>query len=392
MGTYKFSFGRIYFSVMPENIPLYINKLMESSVSVQELKTEKNVVKGSISWTDRRRFAEFNKENNCSILEEEREGFLYLLEKYSRRTGFYIGIIIAVMIVFLCSNTVLKFEVYGNENVSDEKIISALEENGVSIGTFIPSVDIRRCEQLALTDLDELSWIGVRTAGCIVKVEVSEITEMPEMKAMNTPCNIISAKDAQIIDIKNVYSGMLVPMIYDGVKKGELLVSGTVKGQNGKDYYVRAMGEIIGRYNETVTFFQPFSDEVTEYSEPVARKELYLFGLRIPLYISRDIGVNYEYSEKLNHINLFGLEFPVGIICSEYRPYTTKTVNYDTEQTRELLSKKTENFEQNFYNGENLIVADKKMCWKVFEDGTELTVTYTIEGNIGQTQEIMAKY
>ena len=392
MGIYKLNFGRIYFAVMPENIPYYINRLMESNISVCELAAVGSVVRGNISWMDRRRFLKFNAENNCCILEEQKEGIIYLFERYSRRTGFYIGVIIAVMIVFFGSNTVLRFEVYGNESVSDEKIISALEENGIAIGKFIPSVDIRRCEQMTLTDLDELSWIGVRTSGCVVKVEVSEITEAPEMEALYTPCNIISAKDAQIIDIKNVYSGMLVPMLYDGVRKGDLLVSGTVKGQNGSDYYVRATGDIIGRYNETVTFFQPFADETTEYDDVISRKELYLFGLRIPLYILRETDVSYEYREELNNINIIGLKLPVGIVYSEYRPYTIKSVEYDTEQAKCLLEKKTENYEANFYSGEDLTVVDRKMRWKVYEDGAELTVTYTIEGNIGQTQEIMAKY
>lgn len=392
MGIYKLNFGRIYFAVMPENIPYYINRLMESNISVCELAADGSVVRGNISWMDRRRFLKFNAENNCCILEEQKEGIIYLFERYSRRTGFYIGVIIAVMIVFFGSNTVLRFEVYGNESVSDEKIISALEENGIAIGKFIPSVDIRRCEQMTLTDLDELSWIGVRTSGCVVKVEVSEITEAPEMEALYTPCNIISAKDAQIIDIKNVYSGMLVPMLYDGVRKGDLLVSGTVKGQNGSDYYVRATGDIIGRYNETVTFFQPFADETTEYDDVISRKELYLFGLRIPLYILRETDVSYEYREELNNINIIGLKLPVGIVYSEYRPYTIKSVEYDTEQAKCLLEKKTENYEANFYSGEDLTVVDRKMRWKVYEDGAELTVTYTIEGNIGQTQEIMAKY
>ena len=392
MGIFNLNFGRICFTVMPENIPSYINKLMDSSVSAMDLEADGNIVRGNISWTDRRRFFKFNEEKNCYVLEEKKDGLLYLFEKYSRRTGFYIGIVIAAIIVFMGSNTILKFEIYGNENISDERIISVLEENGIAIGKFIPSVDIRRSEQMALTDLDELSWLGIRTSGCVVKVEVSEITEIPEMESLNTPCNIISSKDAQIIDIRNVHSGMLVPMLYDGVKKGELLVSGTIKGQNGGDYYVRASGDIIGRYNETMSFFQPFTDEVTEYYEPVSRKELYLFGLRIPLYINRDIGTGCEYSEELSHLSFLGLKFPAGIIYSEYRPYDIQSVEYDTEQTKHILEQKAQNFERNFYIGEELTIADKKMHWKVHENGTELTVTYTIEGNIGQTQEIMVKY
>lgn len=347
---------------------------------------------GKISWTDRRRFHRFNKENNFGEVEEKKHGLLYFLERYKKRTGLYAGLVIAILIVFFGSNTVLGIEVYGSGNVSDERIESVLAEQGVSIGKFIPSIDLRRCEQLALAELDELSWMGIRASGCVIKVEVSPITEIPEMHSSNKPCNIISTKDAQVVRIENVYAGMLIPMLYDGVRKGELLISGTVKSTTGGDYYVHAMGDIIGRYNETMTFFQPFEDEITVYGESFTRKYLYLFGLRIPLFIQRENAADIEYTEEYSPVNFIGLTLPAGIIYSECTPYSTESVKYDLSRTRELLENKTDNYERNFYLGQDIEIIDRKLTWRVKADGIELTVTYTIEGNIGETQEIMAKY
>lgn len=388
----KHTLGSIDFTVRPENVTDYINRLVDSRIAVKGLTYDKNAVRGRISWYDRKRFAGFNEENLCEVIEEKERGVLYLLAGYKKRTGFYIGVVLAVLIVLFGSNTVLRIEIYGNETVSDARITSALENYGISIGKFIPSINIRRSEQLALTSLDELRWMGIRTSGCVVKVEVSEAIKMPEMFSSNTPCNIISSKDAQIVDIKNVYAGMLVPMLYDGVKKGDILVSGTVKSSTGNDYYVHAAGEIIGRYKESMTFFQPFADEIIEYEDSFERKSLYLFGLKIPLYLGGNPYTEYEYSEQLNYLSVLGLKLPAGIVYSEYKPYLTKRVEYDHMQVKRLIEEKVDNYERNFYSGEDILITDRQHEWTILENGVELTVEYTIEGNIGQTQDIMAKY
>ena len=50
------------------------------------------------------------------------------------------------------------------------------------------------------------------------------------------------------------------------------------------------------------------------------------------------------------------------------------------------------NYEYNFYGGEDIEIIDKQTEYTETDDGISVTVTYTLEGNIGVTQEIMAKY
>jgi similar to stage IV sporulation protein len=312
--------------------------------------------------------------------------------RYRKRTGLIVGLVLAAAMVFYLSNTVLTIEVYGNESMSDADVISVLGDYGISIGKFIPNIDLRKCERQIITAFDKFSWIGIRSVGCRILVEVSEITEKPEMVPTYSPCNVISSKDAQIVEIKNVYMGMLVPMLYDGVKKGDLLISGTVDGKLQHDYYVHAMGEIIGRYDEKVSFFQSYEDTVTDYSERYERRSLYLFGLRIPLYIAADDNEKYEYSETLNYLSILNLKMPIGIIIGEVKPYTEAHVTYSDEQVKSLLEEKINNYERNFLEDTDVKMIDKKTEYITESDGISVNVTYTLEGNIGVTQEIMAKY
>lgn len=384
--------GYVSFKIFAADISDIVNKLRNSGFAVHELRTDGKYVYGEISWCDYGELKALVSGNSAQLETEEKHGLVFWLMKYKKRFGIALGTVIAAAMIFYLSNTVLTIEVCGNESMSDAEIISVMNDYGISIGKFIPSIDLRRCERRIITAFDGFSWIGIRSSGCRILVEVSERTEKPEMVPTASPCNIIAAKDAQIVEIKNVYMGMLVPMLYDGVKKGDLLVSGTVNGKLDHDYYVHAMGEIIGRYDEKITFFQPYNDTVTEYSDSFTRKSLYLFGIKIPLYLNKGIEGEYEFSEALNYLSVFNLKLPAGIVFEEIKPYVLTECVYDREQAVALLDEKIKNYEYNFYGGEDIEIIDKQTEYTETDDGISVTVTYTLEGNIGVTQEIMAKY
>ncbi len=385
--------GYVHFKIIAADISDFMNKLRNSGFSVHNVRAEGGkYISGDIHWYSLDELKALVSENSAQLETVSRRGIIFKAMDYRRRAGILIGAVLAAAMVALLSNTVLVIEVYGNESMSDAQIISVMNDYGISVGKFIPSLDLRRCERQIITAFDKFSWIGIRSVGCRILVEVSEMAEAPDMVPTSRPCNVISAKDAQIVEIRSVYMGMLVPMLYDGVKKGDLLISGTVDGKLDHDYYVHAMGEIIGRYDEKETFFQPYSDGTVNYSEKYEKKSLYLFGARIPLYIGTAAVGEYEYDETLDYLKILNLSLPVGIITSEYKPYTVDEVIYTREQAKVILEGKISNYEKNFIEGEELTVIGKKTDFKEKNNGLEVTVTYTLEGDIGVTQEIMAKY
>lgn len=369
-----------------------LNRLRNSGFSVHNIHMEKGVICGEVHWYSLDELRELAAKNSAQLEIVRKRGLIFTALKYKKRLGLAVGALLSIALIYFFSNTVLRIEVYGNENISDKQIISVLKDYGITVGKYIPSLDLRRCEKRILTALDDFSWIGIRASGCRILVQVSERTEIPEMNAVSVPRNIISAKDAQIVDIKNVRMGMLVPMLYDGVKKGDLLISGTVDGKLDHDYYVHAMGEIIGRYDEKVAFTQKYCESVREYGESFERKSLYLFGLKIPLYLNKKVDSAYDYSEYLEFAEAFGLELPVGILHSEYKTYEVRENVYSPEEVKAILEEKSARYEKNFYDGEDIVIVDKKTTLYETEEGITAEITYTLEGDIGVPQLIMAKY
>lgn len=383
--------GIITFEAVAPEPETFANMLRDSAASVADLRFRKGRIYGDVYRSDFEDVKCVAEKCRAQLCVSAKKGGVFTVRRYRRRTGLVIGFALAFAMILYLSNVVMTIEIYGNETLTDKQVESVLNDAGIRIGTFIPSADLREAERIAVSSSDSIAWIGLRTSGCKLQAEISEVTAPPEMIPTSVPCNIVSSRDAQIVDIKNVYMGMLIPMLHDGVKKGDLLISGTVEDGKGGVYYSHSMGEIIGRYGEKAVFTQPFEDEHFNYGEKISRKTLYFFGLKIPLYVGRNNFGSCEYDEETDYIRLLNIRLPVGIIRSEYKPYTTEKVVYSSEQARAILEEKIKLYEHNFFDGEDITVVDRQVFFSENSAEAKAVVNYTLESDIGIEQEIFAK-
>lgn len=383
--------GVVSFEAIAPEPEIFINNLRESSASVTSLRCKGNKLTWEAYWSDLENIKQIAESDGVQLSVAKKRGGVFTVRKYRLRAGLIAGFFLALMLVIYLSNIVMSIEIFGNETITDKQVESLLNDCGIHIGTFIPSVDLREAERRIVSESEEISWIGIRSSGCMIEAEITETDKPPEMIPTRTPCNVVSTKDAEIVEIHNIYMGMLIPMLHDGVKKGDLLISGTVEDGKGGVYYAHAMGEIIGRYDEKVTFFQPYSEEKLEYKEKITRKTLNFFGLKIPLYVGKNNFENYEYDEKTSFLKIINIQLPVGIMYSEYKLYDTEIVDITPEKAERLLEEKIKLCEKNFYEDEEITVIDREVYFSETEEGMTAAVKYTLEGNIGVTKEIMAK-
>lgn len=383
--------GVISFEAIAPEPEVFVNNLKASSVSVTNLKCKGNKLSGDAYWSDFEDIKQIAEDDGVQLSIAKKRGGVFTVRKYRLRAGLAVGFFLAVIMVAYLSNVVMSIEVFGNETLTDKQVESLLNDCGIHIGTFIPSVDLREAERIIVSESEEISWIGIRSSGCIIEAEITEADKPPEMIPTRTPCNVVSAKDAEIVEIHDIYMGMLIPMLHDGVKKGDLLISGTVDNGKGGVYYAHAMGKIIGRYDENVTFYQPYSEEKLRYTEKVTRKTLNFFGIKIPLYVGRNDFEQYEYDEKTSFLKIFNIQLPIGIVYSEYRLYDTETENISPEKAVQLLEEKISLCEKNFYSDEDMKIIGREVYFSETEEGMTAAVKYTLEGDIGVTREIMAK-
>lgn len=383
--------GIITFEAVASEPEAFVNMLRDSPVPVFDIRLESGKIYGDVYRADFEEVKRTAERLGAQLCVHSKRGGVFTVRKYRRRIGMLIGLVLAFAMVAYLSNVVMIVEVYGNETLTDKQVISLLRDQGIRIGAFIPSVDLREAERRIVSSSDDIAWVGLRSKGCKIQAEISEIGEFPDIVPTSVPCNIVSSRDAQIVEIKNVHMGMLVRMLHDGVKKGDLLISGTVDDGKGGVYFAHSMGEIIGRYTEKVVFRQAFEDERFDYGEKTVRKKLCFFGLEIPLYIGKNNFGNYEYDEETRYAELWGIKFPIGIISAEYKPYDIVPVTYSPEQAKTILEDKISLYERNFFDGEDVTVVEKEVFFSEDSGEAKAVVMYTLESDIGVTREIMAK-
>ncbi|MDE5993430.1 MAG: sporulation protein YqfD, partial [Oscillospiraceae bacterium] len=160
--------GIITFEAVAPETEAFVNALKESSASVSDMRVRNGRIYGDIYRSDFGEVKKAAEKLGAQFSVRSKRGAVFTVRKYRRRFGMLIGFALAFALTAYLSNVVMIVEVYGNENLSDKQITSLLADQGIHIGTFIPSVDLREAESRIVSSSDDIAWIGLRSKGCII--------------------------------------------------------------------------------------------------------------------------------------------------------------------------------------------------------------------------------
>ena len=329
------------------------------------------------------------KEYELELSSAEKHSLSGWMRRYRLRFGIIIGIILVIAASSYFSSVVVTIDIQGNSSVSDQDILSALDELGIHRGTRLKDIDFHIAGNELRIMVDDISWAALRHTGSRVVVEVTEKRKKPEMFSSRTPSNIFAAHDADIT-YTSVLDGQLMHEVGDHVPKGTLLVSGVTGDITGRIMFHHAMGEIRGIYEETVTFSDSFaSSRYLPTGRTKKEPRLRLFDLDLPLFIGKNKFSSYDTSSSESRLSLFGKELPVGIKRSELTETELTEIVRTEDELRDVLMEKVFLYEKNFLSGSSVL--DRDISESSDENGMTLTVRYRVEGDIGIQQEIMTK-
>lgn len=328
---------------------------------------------------------------NCGIelKTAEYDSLSARLFRYRRRLGLLIGILLAFTAALYFSQVVVTIEIEGNSVVSDEVILSALEELDIKAGTPVCKINIPYCENKLRLMIDDVAWAGIRHTGSRLVVQVTEVEHVPEMLLDRVPCNIVASRNAEISSVL-VRSGQLKHIVGDYVPKGTILISGVDETENGRTFVHHAMGDIRGIYEENVSFSAPFhAEEALPTGRTDTQRTLRLFSLDIPLYFGKS---NYSSPSETKEKNavIFGHELPLGIKTRTVSETAVTEKDYTEEELTEKLMERVYLYENNFLgNGTKILSRD--ITTETNGDALTLCAAYRLEGNICEQRDIFIK-
>ena len=283
-------------------------------------------------WHALRRAA---KNLDCTLTVVKQEGAPYFLFRFRHRTALVTGLVFCGMALFLGSFFIWDFQVEGNETVPTERILRALEEQGVqrgSFGLFLDGEDIRNH---VLLDLPELSWIAVNVSGCRATVQVRERIPAPEPVDKRAPSNLVARRAGLVRSVEALWGEKLV-LPGMTVEEGQILISGLEDTEHFGARLSASLGSVRARTWYTLSLRLP----VTEVCKvPVGREETHralIFGThRVKLYPGSSIPAEEcDTIKKYTELRLFGLRLPVTLERETLRPYARQEVSLSADALR----------------------------------------------------------
>ena len=275
-----------------------------------------------LSRWDWRKLREAGKKLDCEFSVVGQEGAPYFLLRFRHRQALLIGLLGCALALFLGSFFIWDFQVEGNETVPTERILRALEKNGVTRGTFGLSLDGEDIRNHVLLDVPELIWIAVNVSGCRAEVQVRERTPPPVMVDRREPCNLVARRAGLVKNVQTI-GGVACVVPGSAVTEGQILISGVEDTDTVGARVLAGLGKVEARTWYDFTASMPLTVLEKRYTGKEKTGVSLIFGSRrIKFFSNSSIdGTEYDKITSRHPLNLLGVPLPVTVVTETWRFY-----------------------------------------------------------------------
>lgn len=375
--------GRVSFTGFGGFQENMLSDFIAKDIQIRGVRTSGGVITGELSPVDYYAASEIARRHGVRLRAGKRRGLYFLLSRYSRRIGLYVGFLVFIAILSFHQTRVESIVV---EGAPEGVILPILAKYGITEGADKQGLFTDLAEYDIKINVENVAWADVSLVGNRIFAHVEYGTEKPEIEDNTKPRNLIASR-AAVITEQTVRKGKSVLLTGSGVQKGGLLVSGTVFDGAEHILFVRADAEVIGEFHETQEFFVPYSEmlhiadgEKTTFTSVILRDDVY------PLYFGKAYVDNAVYSEETELVFWGGKEMPFKLRRGTFTAYRDVDVTRSPEDCTAILKKQRGDYEQNFYADYEIVSCEEKYYPE--EGGIRLVAEYTLRGNIAKPQEI----
>lgn len=372
-----FYMGSVRFSGFGGYREKMLSELLECEIPVRNVEFNDIEISGEVSPFDYLTTAKIARRNGVKLRSGQRRGLYFVLARYSRRVGLYAGFLVFVMALSLWRTRVQDITITGD--VPKEQVMSILDEYNIKIGAPTAGLPLSEAEHRIMLDVNNCAWVDVSCEGFRVNVNIQKGEEAPEINGYE-PRNLVAARAARIVS-QIVRNGESMVANGSGVDTGEILVSGIMPDGGEHFLTVRAEGEIIGEWEESVEFFVPYEEEISLANGPQKQFKYLILGDDVyPLFVGKEGAENSLYTEETRIISLFGAQTPLKIKVGTYTEYTKQHITRSPEAATSELKKRQQDYQDNFYSDYKIIKCEEKYFPQ--DDGVYLMLDYTLQGDI----------
>ena len=188
----------------------------------------------------------------------------------------------------------------------------------------------------------------------------------------------------------HVHNGTAMVKSGEGIRKGQLLVSGVMEYNNGTQVLADSQAQILAKTSRRITIAIPAKAEVLKKTDNVIEnKSLSVFGIELPLTLNGRIPGEYASYTYRNQMSLFDNTLPVYCTVQQLREYKKMPEELSLSQAEKILGKRIQLYEVFMINSARNAKVLKK-DYSVKKNGSTYTLTaeYEIEEDVCKTSVI----
>lgn len=214
----------------------------------------------------------------------EPRGICGLARRNRWRIGTFLGLLTVIIAYFFLGSLVWDIRIEGVWGSDAYAVRAALSDCGFDIGSSWREVDISQIRNDILGQCDSVGWLSINRVGGVAYVEVIPDTDgavHPTVESFYA--DIVAAEDCVITDI-SVTCGTAMVSVGDTVRRGDVLISCLVRGDDGEIQLCRAEGRVEGECAVEFCVRVPRIESTVTRSVPVLDSfgiEIFGFSLNI---------------------------------------------------------------------------------------------------------------
>ena len=372
----------IWVEVKTTNNERFFLKCQEIQVFLYDVVEEKDRLKIKILEKD---FKKLQKIWFIKVKKVQDWGWKALKEKGKKYHIYLISLAIGLVFLYVISHIILSVEVIHSNQDIRFIVSNALNEKGIKKNTW--KKDYQEIEKIKQEILDmypeDLEWLEIETKGMKYIVRVEE-RKLEEEKNEPQACNVVASKDGIVKEM--VYSsGEAVYKRNDSVKKGDILISGTIKKDEETRKTVCATGSVYAEVWYEVSVSIPLTYETHEKTGKV-RWNIKAKNNGFNDFLFKSRLENYE-EDATSLFTLFGTEF---FFVKQYETTVKELVMNESTALDKALKEVDEKISLTLDEKEEIIA--KKVLKKEINNSTmNVEVFVSVLEQIGERQEFVAE-
>jgi similar to stage IV sporulation protein len=382
--------GHVKIKIVGNGIERFINECVRQNIVIWEVSRQTDLsITGSLLLQDIHKLRKIVRKSDCKLSFVGGSGLPFLIQKALYNSGFVIGAISCLLLLFILSNMVWGIEIRGAKPETEHVIRKELQAIGVERGKFqFVMSDVDEIQKHLSETINAITWVGVELKGTTYHFQVVEKNQPKEVEYFN-PRHLVAEKTA-VISNMFVEEGQPMVSINDYVQKGDLLVSGFI-GQEGKIEVVSARGEIMGETWHDAKVTVPLSTQFNVLTGKTKTTHyINVLSWNIPVWgFGKHSFEEFEISNEEKPFNFLKWSLPLGYNKKIIRESEMIERTYTKEEAIKAGLENGRNELKEQLNEQAIIKGEKILHQSIESGKVKLRIHYQVIEEISKVQPII---